>query len=146
MKKDILLKENITLNCETTDVESAIRFVGKQLVDSDYVNPKYIEGMIKRDAALSVYVGNHLAIPHGEYEYKKEIKTSGIVIAIYPNGIDWHGENVKVVLGLAGINNEHMEILASVATLFSDIDSVEKFISLPNEDAVYDFIMQGLLL
>lgn len=39
-----------------------------------------------------------------------------------------------------------MEILASVATLFSDLDSVEKFISLPNEDAVYDFIMQGLLL
>ncbi len=144
MKQEILLLENIKLNQSKIPHTEAIKFVGNLLVDSGYVKPRYIEGMLKRDASLSVFVGNYLAIPHGEFEYKEDIMASGIVLAIYPDGLDWQGENVKVVLGLAGIGDEHMEILSSIAVLFSDLDMVEKLLSLEDESAVYDYIMKGL--
>lgn len=144
MKKEILLKSNIKLNCESVDRETAIKNAGALMVETGYVTPEYVEGMLRRDAQLSVYVGNYLAIPHGEFEVKNEILSSGIVLFVYPDGIDWHGENVKVVLGLAGIDNEHMEILSSIAMLFAEVSLVDDFIELETTDAVYDYIMKGL--
>ena len=44
------------------------------LVADGYVMPEYIAGMFARDRELSVYLGNMLAIPHGEFEYKQYIK------------------------------------------------------------------------
>ncbi|MEG0328000.1 MAG: PTS sugar transporter subunit IIA [Erysipelothrix sp.] len=139
-KNPVLIKENIILNCKSVDKHTAIQAVGDLLVNHDYVTPKYVEGMHNREDALTVYIGNMLAIPHGEYEVINEIKQSGIAIMIYPDGIDWSGEEVKVVMGIAGVGDEHMKILSQTAVLFSEIENVETIISLDNVDAVYDML------
>ena len=116
--KPILLKENIYIEHQELTHQQAIDKVGKILKDSGYVTQKYIDGMHRRDQELSVYLGNMLAIPHGVFEVKDEIIASGMCVLVVPNGIDWHGEVVKVVIGLAGKGEEHMKILSNISISF----------------------------
>lgn len=137
---EVLLKKNILIHCPSVSSDQAIQDVGDMLVADGYVMPEYIDGMFARDRELSVYLGNMLAIPHGEFEYKQYIKKSGIVLKIYPDGIDWHGENVKIVLGLAGIGEDHINILANCATCFGEIKDVEKIVAKQNIDEIYTML------
>jgi PTS system mannitol-specific IIC component len=141
-KLEVLLKENIKINCVSVDSDTAIRLAGKNLMESGYVESNYIEGMLERDHSLSVFMGNAIALPHGEYEYKKYIKSSGIVVHIYPEGLDWHGESVNLVIGLAGIGEDHMMILSNIATVFGEEEDVYKAVSTQNVDEIYTLLTQ----
>jgi mannitol/fructose-specific phosphotransferase system IIA component/galactitol-specific phosphotransferase system IIB component len=143
LENKVLLKENIKVNCEQCSSDEAILRVGQDLLKSGYIEEKYIEGMLARDHSLSVYMGNQIALPHGEYEYKKNILKSGIVIHVYPQPIDWHGEAVSLVIGLAGIGEEHMMILSNIATVFGEMEAVEKVLKNQNMDDIYDLLTQS---
>lgn len=143
IEKNVLLKENIKVNCELCSSDEAILRVGQDLVKSGYVEEKYIEGMLARDHSLSVFMGNRIALPHGEYEYKKNILKSGVVLHVYPKPIDWHGEAVSLVIGLAGIGEEHMMILSNVATVFGEIEAVDEVVKNQNIDEIYDLLTQN---
>jgi mannitol/fructose-specific phosphotransferase system IIA component/galactitol-specific phosphotransferase system IIB component len=138
----VLIKENIRVVDENRSSDDAIRAVGQRLVESGYVEPAYIQGMIERDHSLSVYLGNHIALPHGEFEYKKNILKSGIVIDVYPQGIDWHGETAKLVIGLAGIGEDHMSILSNIATVFEEADEVNRIVDARDTDQIYKLLTQ----
>lgn len=139
-KKAVLLKSNIRIKTEIVTSDEAIVAVGKQLLESGYVEEKYIEGMLERDHSLSVFMGNKIALPHGEYEYKKNILNSGIVVDVYPNGIDWHGETVNLVVGLAGIGEDHIQILSNIATVFGEIEEVDKVLEHQDIDMIFDLL------
>lgn len=141
-KNSVLLKSNIRVNCSPCSSDEAIKRVGEDLVKSGYVEPHYIEGMLERDHSLSVFMGNRIALPHGEYEYKKDILKSGIVVHVYPNPINWHGEDVSLVIGLAGIGEEHVQILANVATVFGEIEAVDDLVKHQDIDIIYDLLTQ----
>ncbi len=139
-QSSILLKSNIKVNCEACTSDEAIEKVGRDLINSGYVEEKYLEGMYERDHSLSVFMGNKIALPHGEYDYKKNILKSGIVVHIYPQAIDWHGNEVNIVIGLAGLGEEHVQILANVAGVFGDMDEVEKVIAEQDVDYIYEIL------
>ena len=40
----------------------------------------------------------------------------------YPNGIDWNGNPVKFVIGIAGADDDHLELLGKIAEVFLDAD------------------------
>ena len=109
-KPALLYPENVKVGCKADTKENVIRQVGQMLVDSGYVNPSYVDAMVKREESFSTYMGNELALPHGVEEAKKEIKASGIAVMIFPEGTDWGGETVKVVVGIAGVGEEHLQI------------------------------------
>lgn len=140
--KPILLKENIIIHHQPLTYREAIEKVGAMLKKSGYVTQKYVDGMFKRDEELSVYLGNLLAIPHGVFEVKDEILHSGICVMVVPNGIDWHGEEVKVVIGLAGKGEEHMQILSNISMIFAEIEEVEKLIKLQDPQQIYQLFNQ----
>lgn len=139
-QNSVLRKENIKINCSDCTSDEAIERVGRDLVESGYVEENYIEGMFERDHSLSVFMGNKIALPHGEYEYKKNILKSGIVVHVYPKALDWHGEAVNLVIGLAGIGEEHVQILANVASVFGEIEEVDKVVAQQNIDYIYDIL------
>jgi PTS system mannitol-specific IIC component len=138
----VLLKSNIRVNCTPCTSDEAILRTGRDLVASGYVEEGYIEGMLDRDHSLSVFMGNKIALPHGEYEFKKFIKKSGIVVHVYPEPIDWHGEQVQLVVGLAGIGEEHVAILANIATVFGEIEAVDEVLSHQDVEIIYDLLTQ----
>lgn len=43
-------------------------------MNAGYIEEPYIQGMLNRDHDLTTYIGNDIAIPHGEYEVKDYVK------------------------------------------------------------------------
>ena len=126
---ELLEKKNIRLGYSAMEKKDVIRQVGRILCDSGYVKEDYIEAMIKREESFPTNIGNGIALPHGIEEAKKEILRSGIAVMVFPEGTDWGGEDVKLVIGIAGVGEEHLEILSIIAEKMSEPDAVERLIT-----------------
>ena len=140
MPLEILLKKNIIANCKERSKEEVINEIGRLLYESGYVNKNYIEAMLKREEVFSTNIGNGIALPHGIEEVKESIKKSGIVIMLFPEGLLWGDEKVKIVIGIAGVGEEHLEILANIATKLSTEESVEDLLK-SDVDMIYRYFI-----
>jgi PTS system mannitol-specific IIC component len=118
--KGVLLRESVILNGTSRDRDAAIDEAGKLLLDRGAVDVSYVHAMHEREESVSTYMGSFLAIPHGTNDAKEHINHSAVSIIRYPEGIDWGGKQVKFVVGVAGINNEHLHILSSIAKIFTN--------------------------
>ncbi len=141
-KPDLLYRENVRVGCKADTKENVIRAVGQMLVDSGYVNQSYVDAMVKREETFSTFMGNEIALPHGVEEAKKEVKASGIAVMVFPEGTDWDGEVVKIVVGIAGVGEEHLQILSSIAELALEEGSIDRIISGSAEE-VYEMLKGG---
>lgn len=112
---ELLQKNNIIPNCKAKAKEEVIREIGQMLYNSGYVDESYIDAMVQKESIFSTSIGNGIAIPHGVEEAKKNIKKSGIAVMLFPEGTNWKDDVVKVVIGIAGVGDEHLEILANIA-------------------------------
>lgn len=133
----ILEPKNVVARGSATTKEEAIREAGSLLVQAGSVREEYIDAMLERENSVSTYMGNFLAIPHGTNEAKDSIMRSALSLVRYEQPIDWGGEQVKFAVGIAGLNNEHLEILAKIAVVFSDEDEVQKLIEAGSADEIY---------
>lgn len=122
----ILNKNNIVLGLESVSKEEAIKRVGEILAKEGYVKEEYIQAMLEREEIVSTYIGMGVAIPHGVGEAKKEVKKSGIAVLQYPNGVKFGDEVAYLVVGIAGVGDEHLTILSNIAMSLEDEGLVEK--------------------
>ncbi|MDW8758898.1 PTS sugar transporter subunit IIA [Streptococcus suis] len=135
------LQQNlIKLNQAFATKEEAIRYCGRQLVQAGHVNEAYIEAMIERNEELSVYMGNFIAIPHGTDAAKKEVLSSGITIVQVPAGVNFGTEEspkiATVLFGIAGLGNEHLDIIQKISIFCADVDNVVKLADAQSEEQV----------
>lgn len=123
----ILNVNNIRLNQKFSSVDDAIRASGQILVDNGYVTPDYIDQMTERNQDLPVYIGNHVAVPHGLEDTRGAIKKTGISIIQVPDGVKFgKNEIAYVLLGLAGEGDDHLNILKVISQTLMDEANVEK--------------------
>jgi len=118
----ILKKKNIKLGLAATDKYTAIKMAGRLLFESGYVEEEYMDAMIQREDDLSTYIGKGIAIPHGVGEAKKNIKKTGMVVLQFPNGVMFEEDLAYLVIGIAGVGNEHLEILSNIANAIEGED------------------------
>jgi PTS system mannitol-specific IIA component len=123
---NVLELSQINLHGSATTPAEAIDEAGRMLVASGAVSEDYIAFMHDREATVSTYMGNFLAIPHGTNEGKDTISKSALSFVRYDDPIDWGGNEVRFVVGIAGKDGGHMEVLSSIAIVFSDDDEVAK--------------------
>ena len=100
-------------------------------------DPAYVDAMFEREKSVSTYMGNFLAIPHGTNEAKDTIGRSAISVVRYDAPIDWDGNEVRFAVGIAGVENGHLEILGKIAIVFSDSDEVEKLLAAGSAEELY---------
>ncbi|KRE78923.1 PTS mannitol transporter subunit IICBA [Arthrobacter sp. Soil762] len=117
---DILVADSVILNGTATTRDAAIDEAGHLLLARGAVDEGYLAAMHEREESVSTYMGSFLAIPHGTNAAKDHILKSAVSVIRYPDGIDWNGKQVKFVVGVAGINNEHLHILSSIAKVFTN--------------------------
>ncbi|WP_394215068.1 PTS sugar transporter subunit IIA [Brachybacterium vulturis] len=122
----ILAPESIILSGTASDSASGIDEAGALLVAAGAVDEGYVTAMHDREATVSTFMGNGLAIPHGTGEAKSGIQRSAMSFVRYPGGIDWNGNPTTFVIGIAGVGNEHLELLQKVAMTFSDPAQVQR--------------------
>ena len=123
---NVLELDRINLHGAARTRDDAIREVGGMLVASGNVTQAYADAMFDREATVSTYMGNSLAIPHGTNEAKDGILHSGLAIVRYDSPIDWDGNEVRFAIGIAGKGDDHLGILSGIAIAFSDEATVEK--------------------
>ncbi len=136
----LLREENIFLNQEFASKEEAIRFAGRALVKAGYVKESYIDAMIARDEMTSTYMGNDVAIPHGTEEAKKDVLNSGFTVLQVPNGVDFDGQKVRLIFGIAGKDGTHLEILSGIAVTCSDMANIEKLVVAKSAKEIMDIL------
>jgi PTS system mannitol-specific IIA component len=137
VSKSILSNENILLNVSVATKEEAIRLTGNVLVENGYVESSYIEKMFEREELTTTYMGNFVAIPHGTEDSKKFVKDSGISFVQVPQGVDFGAGNiVKLLIGIAGKNNEHLDILSNIAIVCSEEENIEKLVAAKSADEI----------
>jgi mannitol PTS system EIIA component len=120
--------------------EEAIAEAADILVAAGAVAPEYLEFMLQREETVSTYMGNYLAIPHGTNEGKDTILASALSFVRYADDLDWGGEPVRFVVGIAGKEGGHMEILTKIAIVFSDEDEVAKLLAAGSADEVLEIL------
>lgn len=137
---NVLDLDRIKLGGEARTRDDAIREVGRLLVDSGNVTQAYADAMFDREGAVSTYMGNLLAIPHGTNEAKDGILNSALAVIRYDEPIDWDGNPVRFVVGIAGKGDDHLGILSGIAIAFSDEATVEKLLAADSPQEVADLI------
>jgi mannitol PTS system EIIA component len=137
MSKAILTKENILLNAVIGSKEEAIRLTGSILVDKGYVDADYIEKMLEREELTTTYMGNFVAIPHGTEDSKPFVRESGISFIQVPQGVNFgNGNIVKLLIGIAGKDNEHLDILSSIAIVCSEEENIDKLVAAKSAEEI----------
>lgn len=75
-------------------------------------------------------MGNFVAIPHGTEDSKPFVKESGISFVQVPQGVDFGaGNTVKLLIGIAGKDNEHLDILSKIAIVCSEEENIDKLVT-----------------
>ena len=133
---EILSRSSIVLNGSAGSTDEAIDEAGRLLVRAGAVDEDYVRAMHQRESSVSTFMGNGLAIPHGTNDAKDTIKRSAMSFVRYPQGIDWNGNPTKFVIGIAGVGNEHLELLQKVAMTFSDPAQVQRLEDASTEDEI----------
>ena len=135
---ELLRPENILTGLAPESKEAAIRRAGVLLQVSGCVDAGYIDAMLDREKVASTYMGEGLAIPHGTAEGKACVRRSGIVVLQYPEGVDFDGEKARLLVGIAGVGDEHLSLLAKVAGALEDPGVLERLCSTSDPSEIYN--------
>jgi len=126
---DVLTKETVQLKAQATDKVDAIKQSGELLVKAGCVPPSYVDGMLAREQVLSTYLGNGIAIPHGQFEDLETVYRSGVSVLQLPEGVEWEpGEKAHLVIGLAATSEEHVGVLANLVEVLQDPETTRQLV------------------
>jgi phosphotransferase system HPr (HPr) family protein len=134
----VLSPSAIAVGIASTDKTSAIDRVGATLVAEGLVTEAYVEAMQAREAIISTYLGNGIALPHGTSEAQDTILRTGLAVAQFPNGVPWGDERARLVIGLAARSEEHITILSRLASILEDASLCERLAATTDPLEIYD--------
>ncbi|CAG7643049.1 Mannitol-specific phosphotransferase enzyme IIA component [Paenibacillus solanacearum] len=141
----ILSADKVKLNATAKDKFDAVRMAGQLLVSAGHVGPSYVESMIERENSLSTYMGGGLAIPHGTSESKGSIQSTGLSIVQLPEGVDFGEGNIAhLVIGIAAVGDDHLDILTNVAMVCSDDDNMEQILKASTPEEMIAIFESGM--
>ncbi len=138
----LLAEANILTGLPSEDKEAAILRAGRLLEAAGYVVEGYAAAMLERERVATTYMGMGLAIPHGTAEAKAKVRRSGIVVLQYPEGVDFGDEKARLIIGIAGVGDEHLDILAKVSCALEDTGTLNKLCETPNSRIIYETLKQ----
>jgi len=135
---ELLSFGNIRTALPSEPKEAAIRRAGLMLHEGGYVDASYVDAMVERESITTTYMGMGLAIPHGTESAKSAVRHSGIVVLQYPDGVSFveNDEPARLIIGIAGVGDDHLEILSKVATALEDPEVLERLCTTNNPEDI----------
>jgi phosphocarrier protein FPr len=117
---EVLPASSVRVGAAAPDSDAAIDTVGGMLVESGCVTSEYVAEMRARERIVSTYLGNGIALPHGTNEGRTAVRRTGLAVAQFPAGVPWGEERAYLVIGLAALAEEHIGVMARLATILGD--------------------------
>ncbi|WP_319370382.1 PTS sugar transporter subunit IIA [uncultured Ilyobacter sp.] len=137
----ILERSSIQLGMKRVSKEEALVKIGESMIQKGYVDTPYIESILEREKLSNTYLDNGIAIPHGTFEGKTYIKRTGLVIHQYPYGIDFeNGNTAYVLIGIAALGDEHIEIISKLADIIEDERLAETLTTAIEVEEIYKIL------
>lgn len=117
---------------------AVIEFLGNQLVQAGAVHPDYVPAMHKREQDIGTYITEGVAIPHGTEASRSLVRKAAIVVLKIPHGIEWNnGNKVYLAFGIAGSEEEHIDLLGELAAILMDADQKAELMAAESEDELF---------
>ena len=123
---EVLSPSAIVVGATAADKAEAIDRLGAILVSEGLVTEAYVAAMHAREAIISTYLGNGIALPHGTSETQDSILRTGLAVAQFPQGVPWAGESARLVIALAARGEEHIPMLSRLAGVLEDAELCER--------------------
>lgn len=133
---DLLSVDRVVLGGTAGGWEDAVRQVGAVLVASGAVTEGYVDAMVERERSVSTFVGEGVAIPHGTLAGRDLVTRDALCVLQYPAGVDWHGDEVVLCIGIAARGEGHVPILARLAELLMEPDRADALRTATTADQV----------
>lgn len=132
-----LTSDAVLLNCKASDWRHALNQAGTALQQADLADAGYTEALFDREAQASTYLGNGIAIPHGTPASRDHVRSTGVRVLQFPDGVAWHDDNpVSIVITIAAANDEHLEILRGLTHVLDAPGVADKLAEAEDTDAV----------
>jgi len=138
-----LRPEDVRTGLSAPDKYTAIRMAGEQLVARGCVEASYIDAMLAREEVITTYIGEGVAIPHGVGTAKQFIKKTGLAVLQFPDGVPFGDEKAYLVVGIAGLEEEHLPILQALASIMLDEDRIEAIKHSTDAAFIYESLLSG---
>lgn len=139
---DVFNENNIILNASVKSKEEAIEMAGRLLVKNGYVKEDYVDGMLRREALVSTYIGMGVAIPHGENDVKKSIIKSGITFVQVKDGVLFGDDMAYLIVGIAGAGDDHIKILSNLAEIVGDEENLRRLKESESKREILNIILR----
>jgi PTS system mannitol-specific IIA component len=133
---DLLSVDRVVLGGTAVGWEDAVRQVGAVLVASGAVTEGYVDAMVERERSVSTFVGEGVAIPHGTLAGRDLVTRDALCVLQFPAGVDWHGDEVVLCIGIAARGEGHVPILARLAELLMEPDRADALRTATTADQV----------
>jgi phosphocarrier protein FPr len=137
----ILSEDRIKLGATADSKVDAIKKCGALLVETGCVEAGYVDGMLAREQTMSTYLGNGVSIPHGQFDNREQILSTGISVLQLSEGVEWEdGEKAFLIIGIAAQEDEHVAVLANLAEAIEDEDVTEELITTSDKAVILEYL------
>ena len=134
----------VLLGAQAADKVEAIRKAGEVLIKAGCVAPSYVDGMLAREKVMSTYLGSGIAIPHGELADLRFVYRTGMSVLQLPEGVEWEpGERAYLVIGLASIDQRHVEVLTNLVELLQSPESITQLVHATDPMVIVERLTHG---
>jgi len=116
----LLPAASVNLRVGASNREDAVRQAGALLVSAGAVEPAYVEQMLERERVVSTFVGEGIAMPHGTLTAKRDVISEGLSVLVLSEPVDWAGQPVSLVIGIAAHGRRYITLLSQLATALLD--------------------------
>lgn len=134
-------KKNIYFIDRVANWEEAIKTALKPLVDQDYCESRYIDGVFENTKKYGPYyvLCENLALIHAGINQGALKTQMAVTILNEPVKFKPDGYDVRVLIGLVASDPEsHVEIMKTIGQIFSSSDTVEKLLATTSQDVIFD--------
>jgi len=142
--KDLLTEKTIKLNVEAKDWEEAVRIGGEILVENGFVEPRYVDAMVRTVKEIGPYIVivPGIAMPHARPEDgAKQVCMSLITLKEPVNFGNEANDPVKIVVCLGATDHSsHLKALSQLVQLFSDTNQIQEIKDASENTKILDII------
>jgi len=143
---EILVPKRTLCDVSTGSKKAALEIVSNLIAsaDSSLIQTEVFSSLISREKLGSTGLGNGIALPHGRLKYCQN--TLGAFVRLQ-TGVDYDAIDQKPVDLLFALlvpkksTQEHLNILANLAKMFSNNESVEELRRVQSRDEVFSLLV-----
>ncbi len=147
MNKEMLKQKNVQIIDRVSDWEEAVKVSLTPLVEGGYVEPRYIDSVIKATRELGPYyvLTKDVALIHGRPEDGVTEKQLGVTVL--RNAVDFvdQDHSARLLVALAAEDaDSHIDVMRALASIFMEDEKVQKIIEAKTENEIYEMFMDEM--